>query len=269
MAETNITVSLKGSREDNEHVRLSDYVSHLQSLSVALAQTDHLITGTEERSVYFRIIDLSHSSPATIVLEPVPIQGTIDHRNTIINKFFSSIKLIQESEDVPLGIGRPLLEAFRNLSTGLRKNIREVVISSGDLSVEIDRLLEAKISKILETEEIAEGSISGVLETINVHNKANKFVIYPSIGPKKIICHFSENLIGQAVAAITKYIRVTGRFYYLKGEAFPHAVEVSEIQALPASEDLPNLADLRGKAPNATGNIDSVVFIRNIRNAAG
>jgi hypothetical protein len=269
MANKKITIRLKGSREDNEHVRLSDFVSHLQFLSAALSETDHLLTGVDKKSVYFRVVDLKHSSPATVVLEPVPIPGEVDHSAAIISKFFSSLEKIQESQDVPPGIGRPLLEAFRNLSIGLRKNIRELVISSDDQSVEIDRLLEAKISKILETEEISEGSISGVLETINVHNKANKFVIYPSVGPRKITCHFSETLIGQAVTAITKYIRVTGKFFYLKGEPFPHAVEVSDIQLLPSPENLPSLSELRGVAPNATGDIDSVTFIRKIRNAAG
>lgn len=269
MASKTISIRLKGTREDGEHVRLSDFINQLHSLSDVLAQADYLVTGAEKRSIYFRVVDLKHSSPATVVLEPVPLLGEPDRSAAVVSKFFSSIKQIQESQDVPLGIGRPLLEALRSLSSGLRKNIRELVISTDDQSVEIDKVLEAKIAKILETEEVAEGSISGVLETINVHNKANKFVIYPSVGPKKITCHFSDSLIGQAVVSITKYIRVTGKFFYLKGDSFPHAVEVSEIQTLADPESLPSLGELRGVAPGATGDVDSVTFIRKIRNAAG
>ena len=270
MANKIISVRLKGTREDGEHVRLSDFINQLHSLSDALTQADHLVTGSEKRSLYFRVVDLKHSSPATVVLEPVPLLlGEPDRSVAVVSKFFSSIRQIQESQDVPLGIGRPLLEALRGLAAGLRKNIRELVISTDDQSVEIDRMLEAKIAKILETEEIAEGSISGVLETINVHNKANKFVIYPSVGPRKITCHFPDVLIGQAVVSITKYIRVTGKFFYLKGDSFPHAVEVSGIQMLADSESLPSLGELRGIAPEATGDMDSVTFIRKIRNAAG
>lgn len=269
MASKKIIIRLKGVREDDEHVRLSDFVNQLHSLGDALTQVDYLVTGAEKKSIYFRVVDLKHSSPATVVIEPVPFLGEPDRTATIVSRFFSSIKQIQESQDVPLGVGRPLLEALRGLSVGLRKNIRELVISTDDQSIEIDRMLEAKIAKILETEEIAEGSISGVLETINVHNKANKFVIYPSVGPKKITCHFPDSLIGQAVASITKYIRVTGKFYYLKGDSFPHAVEVSEIQLLADPENLPSLGELRGVAPDATGDMDSVAFIRKIRNASG
>src|SRR5688572_222760 len=65
-----IRIQVLGSREDKGHVRLSDFIRHLDLMRNALKQTERQITG-EEGSVYWRIIDLSHNSPATVVLEEV------------------------------------------------------------------------------------------------------------------------------------------------------------------------------------------------------
>jgi hypothetical protein len=106
-----------------------------------------------------------------------------------------------------------------------------------------------------------------MLEAINVHNRVNKFHIFPSIGPVKVACHFPDEMLADAISAINRYVFVSGQVKYHKRQFFPHAVEVVEMKVYPEERELPTLESLRGIAPDATGELDSVTFVRRIRNA--
>ena len=123
------------------------------------------------------------------------------------------------------------------------------------------------IDRLLGPESIQTGSISGKLDAINVHNKVNKFYLYPAIGPKKVMCRFPENMVREAIGAIQGHIEVTGTFKYRRRDFFPYEIEVDKFQLFPPISELPSLMSLRGIAPDATGGLDSVAFVRERRDA--
>lgn len=49
------------------------------------------------------------------------------------------------------------------------------------------------------------------------------------------------------------------------GASFPHQVQVTQIEAFPPESELPDWDDLRGMAPDATGELSSEAFIRELR----
>jgi hypothetical protein len=263
-----ITVQLKGSLSDDYHVRLSEFLTQLNALQQALANTETVISGSPKPSLYYRIIDLTHSSPSTVIVEAKSYNPDNDLSTDVVNKFFGGLRQIQETGQISDDFDRPTLEAYKGLSATLRKHITEIKLSNGENQFEITRRLEARIDHILGDEIIVEGSIEGMLEAINLHNNANKFHLFPSVGPQKVACHFPDALQPEAIAAIKRYVFVSGQVKYQRRGFFPHEVEVSTMEVYPQESDLPTLGSLRGIAPNATGKLDSVAFIRSLRNAA-
>ena len=80
-------------------------------------------------------------------------------------------------------------------------------------------------------------------------------------------CSFSPDKIEEAREALGRKIRVLGELTYPKGNDFPKDVRVQTIEFLPEDDDLPSLTDLRGIAPDITGDLSSEEFVRNLRDA--
>lgn len=265
MAGQTITIQIKGDEIDEEHVRFSEFVEQLDRLRNALKRVDHLVSGSEEKSVYYRIIDLRHSSPATLALEAKPLEQQKDYSAIVVDKFLSGLRQIEKTGKAPADFDIPTLEAFKGLTKMLQKHISEVTIGNGDYTVTLTRELGDRIDQIIGPDEIMEGSIAGMLELINIHNKTNKFHIYPAVGPRKVVCQFPAHLLNKALSAINRHVNVIGKLKYKQRDSYPYGVAVSEIEIYPPDEELPSLEDIRGIEPNVTGDMSSEDFIRSMR----
>jgi hypothetical protein len=261
-----LKIRLKGAVNDQEHVRLNELIGQLQTIYVALNRTDHIISKKEHPSVVYRVVDLSHSSPATITLEATPIDPQIDYSDLIVDKFISGLQTITQRSEPPADFDRETLEAYKGITSMLRRHMTEIEISADGVELPITRDLEHKIDHIIGPDILSEGSMTGDLETVNVHNK-NTFYIYPVIGPKKVLCNFSPDMFDKVKIALKQYVTVTGVLRYKAREPYPYAIDVKELEMSPPEEQLPTIWDLRGIAPAATGGLDSVAFIRTLRDA--
>lgn len=267
MAKNKITVQLKGSVADNEDVRLADFIEELSAIREILSEIDQKIIKSSEPSTDYRIVDLSHFSPARVVIEAIPLEEDRDNSVAVVDKFFVGLKAIQQGK-VPEEFESPLLERFKKLGRGFHRNIREVVISRDDSQISIRKNFEAEIVKIIGDDQLSSGSMTGMLEMINLHRGANKFNIYPFVGPDRLACHFSSSLLREAIDGLNQYVRVTGKLKYKQRDRFPYAIDVEEIEVFPGEDELPTIFDLRGIAPKATGDMSSVEFVRKLRNAS-
>jgi hypothetical protein len=268
MAGTKITVQVEGSPEDNGDVRLSEFINELQAIRVALKHTERLVSGQEESLLYYKVVDMSHSSPATVVLEAVPFNPKIGKPIALatVQKFFTTLDKIKKTGRAPKDIDSQTLEAFKALGAMTEKNITRVTIINTKYEVPIDHEFKRQLEDIIGADEIVEGTMDGMLEWINIHN-TNRFHIYPAIGPTKVDCYFRNDLRDTVKNGIDRQVRVYGELRYKKRDDYPYAINVTYIQILPPDDELPTLYDLRGIAPNATGDMDSAEFIRSIRDA--
>jgi hypothetical protein len=268
MAAEIITLKVEGSPEDNGDVRLSELINELLALRSALKQTERVVSGQEESLIYYKVVDMSHSSPATIVLKAVPVNPKVGKRIALatVQKFFRTLDKIQKTGRAPKDIDSQTLEAYKALGAMTEKNISRVEIINTEYEVSIDESFKKKLDNIIGADDIIEGSIDGMLEWVNIHN-TNRFHIYPSIGPKKVDCTFQYKIKDKVKAGIDRQVRVYGELKYRKRDDFPYAINVSDIEILPEDDELPTLYDLRGVAPNATGDMDSAEFVRSIRDA--
>ena len=262
-----ITVELVGASEDDGHLRLSEFIKQLQAVKSALKQTERTITGKDEPELYYRIVKVRHSSPLSVTIEPTPLkpeEGREIAKSTI-KKFFTTLHMIDKQTDAPEDFDLPALEAYRDLGTMLDKHVAGITITtSRRRKVQIDKKFETKVSEIIGPDELIEGSLSGMLEWLNLHN-TSVFHIYPVIGAKKVVCNFPKRLKEKVKAAIDSHVEAYGELRYKKWGDFPYAMNVSDLDILPPDDELPTLFDLRGIAPNATGGISSAEFVRAIR----
>ena len=262
-----ITVTIEGSSEDSGHVRLTEFIKQLEAVRTSLKQTERLVSDSDTPSLYYRIVELTYSSPVRIVIEPAssdPNSNGLGDRT--VKRFVTNLRQVSNGRR-PAQVDLSALQSYQNLTSMLKQHVGKVEIRNGDKPVIIDNKFAKRIAKIIGPDEIAKGSVSGMLEWLNLHN-ANRFHIYPTVGPQKVDCDFPANLRPKVIEAVDKYVQVFGGLRYKHLEKFPYAVNVEHIEVLPDEKDLPTLYDLRGIAPDATGDLSAADFVRALRDEA-
>ncbi len=259
-----IVVEFGGSDIDNEKVRLSEFITELASINKALQNIDCIISKSSTPTMYYRITQLRQYSPATVEIQPVPKKEDIDYSLAVTDKFMSSLRSICNAESPP-DFDIKTLEAFGEIGNTLKKNMSKINLRGNGFQIELKKDLSESIEKILGKDEIIQGSVSGILEALNIHGPNRRFTIYPIAGAKKIDCQFSNELLEKAISAVNKHIHLRGKVKYKKKATFPFGIIVEEIEIYPSEDKLPTIFELRGIAPNATGKLKSEDFISRIR----
>jgi hypothetical protein len=160
-----------------------------------------------------------------------------------------------------------LLEDIKGLAAPIGKSVKNTTLVFNSSVVDLTPKIAHQLEDALAVEDECEGSLEGDLDQINVHQGANTFHIYPLIGPNRVTCHFPTKLFDDAVAAVGRRIEVCGTLKYRSRAPFPHQIDVTGIEVLPADNELPDWEDLRGRAPDATGELSSEAFVRELRDA--
>ena len=245
MADTLLRFQIIGREEDDEDVRLNDFIKQLGLIKNTLAEVDRIITS--DKTAYYRVIDLKHESPAVLTIKPVPMKDKPDFTENIIDTFMTGLKTIQQEDKAPDEFDFPLLQSMKDLGGLLHKQeITGLEFSINGQFVPLLPTIGQKIDKILGPDEYEEGSVVGMLHQLNLHNKQNTFTVYPTTRQPKVNCYFSDNLRNQVIDAVDHYIEVFGTLRYKRRENFPYAMTAKEIQVYPPEEELPTLWDLRG-----------------------
>lgn len=260
-----IELKLDGSPDDGGKVRINEFIEVLDRVRICLQKLDKHLSKSGKPSTYYRIKELKSSSPK-VVIEAVPYKPR--EVRDVLGHFVETIQTIQEQNRLPEWFkDTELLGDFKGLTSQFKKHVSNIEIKRNGEVIQIRKQLEINIEKILgEIVYISKGTIAGHLDTINVHGE-NHFYIYPSIGPTKIRCHFKEALLDKIKPGIKRYVNVIGTLHYKKGEAFPARIEADNIEVYPPESKLPTLGSLGGMAPQITGGLDSVSFIKKLRAA--
>ena len=263
-----ITWTVEGPDAENGHVRADDFVEEIDHLLSALNGIDKTVGRTTQPTLYYRIVKLSHSSPISITIEPViKARVTNPPRDYIAvrhHRFFKELEAISRNEAVSEDIDDTLLEDFRDLAVGRGQSFRAAKISNHEAQVEINETFESNVSKMLGEEYASYGSVEGKLEKLNIHGKARRVWLYPTVGADKILCDFPPGTRHQILEAADHYVRAEGYKYFRPQSPYPFRVKVMEFEIIDG-DDEGSLSGLRGIAPNATGDMSSVDFVRAIR----
>ncbi len=270
MAANRITLRIEGAEPGEERLWLADFLQELGALRTVLTRTEELITG--QTVLDWQIVDLSKNSPATVSIEPVfapPERKSRtlpeDRSADVVGGFFRYLRLLNASE-APPEMDRATLEAYQEFATPVRQRKLRATLSNGsETPVALAPTIDADIEVILAPTQRSEGTVKGRLEFLNIHAQQNVFRIYSPLIPRWVACHFPSKHLEEAKEAIGSKIRVSGEITYRTRDPYPQSIEVDLIEVLPEDWDLPTLLSLRGAAPDATGEMASEDFVRELR----
>lgn len=252
-----IIVELEGLATDHGDVRLGALIDKLDSIKRALSYAEkHAAVHGQRMAVYYRLVDLHHSLP-TMAFEPVwfgpPDQ---DRTNALIYEFRERLRQIDIAR-VPEEVPADELEAYRQIAPDPEK-LRRVnfTFDAPTILKEVERYEVTEdfsnvVEGLLGPEEVAWGTMTGMLEALNLHER-NIFYLYPAIGPRSVKCTFDRELRPVVRDAVEHYVEVAGKIHYRKRYQFPQTITgVYRITTLDTDPHRPKLSDLRGIAPSA------------------
>jgi len=139
------------------------------------------------------------------------------------------------------------------------------ILEAQAVEEETDNVVELRAHSYARKAEQA--TISGTLETVTVHGKKPKFVIYDPLTNSRIDCFISqEELLEEAKAAlkpVPSHVSVTGTATYSK-QGYPTSIVVETLKKLRSRNELPSFKDLEGI--NFSGDLDPTEYVRRLRN---
>jgi hypothetical protein len=195
-----------------------------------------------------------------------PAQGSEQLASLVLQRFESVAEAVTSGTSLD-NYDADLLDDLRALAKPVGRQLKYATLLINNVQYEMNDEVAKRVDTALAVDEECFGSIEGRLEQINIHEGANTFHIYPTVGPRKVACHFPGSLLDEAIFSVGRNVEVGGLMKYRRGAAFAHAISVSSIDAFPPEDELPTWEDLRGRAPDATGALSSEDFVREIRNA--
>ena len=256
-----ITFSLIGADRDDGFVRLSELAECFGRIQECLRETERCITGKNPHLTYL-MKSLTVGSPAVGVIEAKKPRRSPDIRRQVATEFRKTISGLQRG----VQLRKPMLDhdayfSYRKLGEIINQSdhrARPGLILDGTV---VTRQYLIAADRALEFQETASGSISGLLEKIDVHGR-NQFAIFPPIGSHQVSCIFSDTLLPKVQAALKCNVTVYGKLHYVADRFIPAKVDVSEIEVHP-SGDLPKLSTMAGRLSHLAG--DSVQLIKEQR----
>lgn len=255
-----LTVRLQGADEDAGFADFGDFTRFCDTVRKCLRRVERVVTGRTNR-VRFRVTDLRIGS-AQATVEPVT-KGSVsrDAGLEVVSSFRETVGAIERGEDINAGYGYDDLRAFRELVDPLKWRAKGVFIGQAELTSRF----AANIDELLGRGEPAEGTISGVIQRLNVHNK-REFFLYPVGETQAVCCAFAEQQMEDVRSGIERYVTVSGTLYYAPDAVTPFRVQVETVAVHPDPEDMPPITSLRGSfGKDALGGKTSVEYVRALR----
>jgi len=256
-----LTLRLVGPDDEGGAVRFEDFRTFCDKMTECLRRSEVAVTRRAGR-IRYRIVNLQSGS-AVVTLEAVAPKRTrkewTDRRADVLGFFKRTVATLEVSTDYDPRLSPDDLFAFRQLRAKLH-HTKEVWVEQA----QITNQYVANIDSILGAPIRSEGSVSGFLEGLNLHQK-DEFILYPPIPGYRIVCSFPESMFEQVREALRRNVTVTGTLSHHPDRAFPDRVQVRQLEIQPPNDQLPKLRELKGILRGGTGGLSAVEFVRALR----
>ena len=269
---TPITIQIESAESGREHVSLEDFTFQLDALKKVLANAESSLSG-EQAKIDWQIVALKHSSPAQVVLcpfSPSSIDRFEDKASQTIDTVIYHLKALSglpSQRHQLTKISPKLLEHYEHFGKRVLQGNLKVSLKSESDKVRVRNNLKEIIEPLTLPETKLIGTVEGRMEYVNIHGGQNRFRIYSKIPPEQVFCSFSPDKMEEAREALGRKVKIFGELTYPRAGNFPKSVEVETIELIPEDDDLPSIMDLRGIAPDITGDLYSEEHVRDLRDA--
>jgi hypothetical protein len=262
-----ITLEFCGMEKEGTHVRLDDFIAELGRFSGIARNAEDVISGNAERSIYYRITDLTHNSPARVTIEACVKENQPDRREATLKEISSTMNKLKKGEQIKGENRFYLVDSMRYFAEPVGIKLSRLNVIFGNDKINLDEEFKARAALYVAPEESCTSTARGMLDAINIHGVDRIFWLYPEIGASKVQCLFPEKLFEMAKTALGKRVEVAGVFKYKVNAPYPHLAEVEEMMVFPSNDELPTFKDLFGIDPEMTNGLSCDDYIRKVRSA--
>jgi hypothetical protein len=253
-----LPVKLSGADSLGGSVLFADFREFCEALTSCLRVVENVVS--RKSKIRYLISDMRTGSPLTMTLAPLPPRKGQDVREEVLGLFVETVGGLEEGGVIDPRFTKEDLRTFRRLAEPLGRRLAGVEIASRRITTNflanVDVLIGASIP--------SEGSVSGRLERLNLHEK-KEFALYPPIEGFVVVCVFPDELTDKVIAAINRTVTVHGRLIFRPDSPFPERVQVRSLEIHPSDDELPRLSELRGLLRGGIGNQTAVEFLNTIR----
>lgn len=262
-----ITVTVDGK---GDTLTLDSFLKVARDALDILNNLEKEITGKNQINLIWEIAKIQKNTPLSMTIEGRATNGHLVEPMEVVKPFYTGLRLVNHKAQKPKHFTNTILKKARSMSTHLEDDItflkfevedEQPLLINRKIIDNIDRL-----TKKLNPYYKAHTSHEGYLKIIDVHGKTPEMCIYDTLTNEAIKCIFDENIVQELGANITKRIRVFGETTYRRIDHKPTSVEIDFYKILKNNDGLPTLRDLHDAGINITNGLDSVEFVRELRN---
>ena len=143
-----VRLTLEGLASEGGHVLVSDFIRSWQLLISALNRTERSALGGRDGSVYYRVVGLSHSSPAIVEMEAMARPTGSDRPIQVLREFARVVTSVQSGR-VEGFLDGALLEDIRALCAPVDRTLARVSVSLGGNEVDFGRDIRRRVEQML------------------------------------------------------------------------------------------------------------------------
>lgn len=255
-----LTIRVEG--RDND-VSLSSVIHVLKDTLTMLREIDLGIAGVGKPTLRWDIVEASLNSPLTLRIVARPI-GDEPSRG-VAYALVGGLDQLEHVARTPKYFTDDTVHHARNLVKVLSNGVASISILAPGIPAALPtQRIAANVDDIMKDEyQHIDSDLMGVLEILNAHGRV-AFTVFDPIGGEKTLCHFEEQFLDAAAAAIRKRVLVKGIIKFNR-QGRPVSMKVKgPIEVLDTGEGV----DFReGEQIDLTGGEDAGDFIRRMRDA--
>ncbi|CAN5424934.1 hypothetical protein BH11ARM1_BH11ARM1_05890 [soil metagenome] len=189
-----------------------------------------LLADFSDRNSKVEVVEISKNSPLRAELRVVSFHDRPKVPNAAPSRpivrrtsqpFRRLEKAYREVVDTspPKKVDAPGLVALQDFAKLLRHDV--ATIDTSHAHMVMDSSLIERAQQRLGVVRRSRGSLTGILEGLNVHTKPWSFTIYPEVGPNRVKCTFEEKQFAEVQHAIRKVVTVHGLKDYAGDSPWP------------------------------------------------
>lgn len=269
--ETRPTIGIRVT-ETGPRLWAADFLSSANNLLRLLSEVDIALSNSLARTADWSVTQLSRSSPAVLIVEPVVREGQLDNRHTIVDTVMEGLSALKEKDVRPRYFSDQALTSARELVSVLGERVHQVEVFTPNISVVCTEVIAANVREILHPGRETVGSIEGFLESMNSH-RGFVFGLYEPVLASRIECELDQSLNTEAASRLKeqtyalyeKRVRVSGNLRTnRKGEV--RSAKILSIEELRTEAKFRDAKAISGIF-DITGGLDADEYVRRLRDA--
>lgn len=228
-----------------------------------IENVDAAVSGQGKITLKWYIDDLSTGS-VNVALRAESLLENHNFGNEVVHEAIRGMHMLETKGLTPPYLTYTGIKAAKGLVKLIgRKGVSGISLSGEGEETELSKAAANSIDQLTKVRRRSIGSVEGKLEMISVHRR-HEATVYHAHTHKAVRCRFPETMLEDVKAALGQRVIAAGEVQWnAKNE--PVTIMVSSIRPLRPQIKLPSIEDLSGAWSDAFGDMDSVSYVRSMR----